>query len=198
MSTDSLIAAMRMIAAAEPDELASAGNHLGRADTHTLQIALTKIQDTVIGVQAGLPTNQTEKVAQMRDIQRAYAELLEVMEYPIDQNGRVHDLNAMFPSALGIAWTAVLYGFRRTGVPYIKKRHITGSGVYENACTWVPVDAPDDAARDLKPGDYSDDRLRPPDVRGMAAQRDGEGPQVSAEWHTKAEVTYTDEPRPKD
>ncbi|AMQ66961.1 MULTISPECIES: phage gene 29 protein family protein [Mycolicibacterium] len=153
--------------------------------------------DLAVGLAAGLDLQKARKVAQMRDVQRAYMELLEVMEYPVDQRGVPHDLNAMSASVLAIAWTAALYGFRRSGDALIKKRKMFGPGLYENACTWVDVNAPDDAERDLKPGDFSDDRLRPPDVRGLAARRDGEGPQVIAEWHTKAEVRYTDEPRPK-
>ena len=154
--------------------------------------------DVQVGLMAGFDLEKARKVAQMRDIQRAYMELVEVMEYPVDQSGRVHDLNAMPAAVMGIAWTAALYGFRRSGPALIKKRRLVGPGLYENACTWVDVNAPDDAERDLQPGDFSHDRLRPPDVRGLAARRDGEGPQVIAEWHTKAEVRYTDEPRPKD
>ncbi|PVB16376.1 hypothetical protein DDJ71_19510 [Mycobacteroides abscessus] len=154
--------------------------------------------DMQIGLDAGLDIEQAAKVAEMREIQRAYLELLEVMEYPVDQNGRVHDLNHMSATILAIAWTAVLYGFRRTATAHIKKRRMHGPGIYENACTWVDVNAPDDAERDLQPGDYSDDRLRPPDVRGLAARRDGEGPVLTAEWHTKPEVRYTDAPRPKE
>ncbi|QBP29682.1 hypothetical protein SEA_TYPHA_25 [Mycobacterium phage Typha] len=153
--------------------------------------------ELAVGLNAGLDREKARKVADMRDIQRAYMELMEVMEFPVDQRGVPHDLTAMSASALAIAWTAVLYGFRRTGPALIKKRKMFGPGIYENACTWVDVNAPDDAERDLQPGDFSDDRLRPPDVRGLAARRDGEGPQVIAEWHTKAEVRYTDEPRPK-
>lgn len=154
--------------------------------------------DFAVGAAAGLDDEKALRVAEMRDIQRAYLELLEVMEYPVDQNGRVHDLNAMSAATLGIAWTAVLYGFRRSGKALIKKRRIVAPGVYDNACTWVDVNAPDIAERDLQPGDYSDDRLRPPDVRGLAARRDGEGPVVVAEWSTKARVNYVDEPRPED
>lgn len=154
--------------------------------------------DYQVGVDAGLDDEKALKVAQMRDIQRAYLELLEVMDYPVDQNGRVHDLNAMSAAKMGIAWTAALYGFRRTADPLIKKRRIVAPGVYDNACTWVDINAPDIAELDLQPGDYSDDRLRPPDVRGLAAIRDGEGPIVTAEWHTKAEVRYVDEERPED
>lgn len=151
-----------------------------------------------MGLSAGLDGERADNVARMRDIQRAYLELLEVMDYPIDQNGRVHDLNHMSASTLAIAWTSVLYGFRRSAEPLIKKRRITAPGVYDNACTWVGINAPDDAETDLRPGDFSDDRLRPPDVRGMAAVRDGEEPRVTAQWHTTAQVTYIDEPRPKD
>lgn len=154
--------------------------------------------DFAVATAAGLDDEQAAKVAQMRDIQRAYVELLEVMEYPVDQNGRVHDLNAMSAATLGIAWTAVLYGFRRSADALIKKRRVIAPGCYDNACTWVDVDAPDIAELDLKPGDYSDDRLRPPDVRGLAAARDGEGPQVTAQWSTRVEVRHVDEPRPED
>ena len=154
--------------------------------------------DFIVGLTAGLDPERARKIAEMREAQRAYLELLEVMEYPVDQNGRPHDLNHMSASTLAIAWTAALYGFRRSAFSLIKKRRITGPGVYENACTWVPSDAPDDAERDLTPGDFSDDRVRPPDVRALAAKRDGDEPQVLAEWHTKAEISYRDEPRPED
>lgn len=154
--------------------------------------------DLTVGLRAGLDTEKAAKVAQMRDIQRAYLELVEVMEYPVDQQGRVHDLNAMSAAVMAIAWTASLYGFRRSADPLIKKRHLFGPGLYENACAWVDVNAPDDPERDLQPGDFSDSRLRPPDVRAAAARRDGEGPQILAEWSTKAQVRYIDEPRPED
>lgn len=154
-------------------------------------------EDLLVALAAGLEGERAKRVAQMRDIQRAYLELLEVMEYPVDANGRVHDLNAMSASVLGIAWTAALYGFRRSASPLIKKRRITAPGVYDNACTWVGINAPDDAERDLQPGDFSDSRLRPPDVRAAAARRDGEGPAVLAEWHQPVRVTYSDEPRPE-
>jgi hypothetical protein len=154
--------------------------------------------DYQVAIDAGLEGERAEEVAKMRDIQRAYVELLEVMEFPVDQNGRVHDLSAMSAATLGIAWTAVLYGFRRSGDALLKKRRIIAPGVYENACTWVDVNAPEIAELDLRPGDYSDDRLRPPDVRGLAASRDDEGPQVMAEWHTQVKVRHVDEPRPED
>lgn len=154
--------------------------------------------DFAVALAAGLRGEQARNIAVMRDAQRAYLELLEVMEYPVDQAGRPHDLNAMSSAVLAIAWTAVLYGFRRSGEPLIKKRKIIAPGVYENACTWVPIDAPDDVERDLRPGDYQHDRLRPPDVRAAAARRDGDEPQVLAEWRTTAKVTYRDEPRPED
>lgn len=165
-------------------------------------------EDIRIGLDAGLDLEKAQRVAAMREIQRAYLELLEVMEYPVDQNGRTHDLNILMAGTddqisqstpMAIAWTAALYGFRRSAEPLIKKRRFTNlEGVYPNACTWVDVKAPDDAERDLQPGDYSADRLRPPDVRGLAARRDGEGPTVMSQWHTKAEVRYTDEPRPEE
>lgn len=155
-------------------------------------------EDMAVGLRAGLDPEKAAAVADMRSIQRAYLELLEVMEFPVDQNGRVHDLTAMSAAVMGIAWTGALYGFRRSADPLIKKRRIHAPGCYENACTWVDVRAPDDAERDLRPGDFSEDRIRPPDVRGLAARRDGEEPPVIAEWHTRAEVRYIDEPRPKD
>ncbi len=195
--TQQLVDAVKLIAAATPTQLVDAATAFGEAGTHRTKLALSRLDDTLAALKTGDP-DQARKVAAMRDIQRAYMELLEVMEYPIDPNGTVHDLNAIGPSVLGIAWTAALYGFRRSGDPLIKKRRIDGNGIYDNACTWVSVDAPDDARRDLRPGDYSTDRLRPPDVRGMAATRDGEGPTVTAEWHTRPDVTYVDEPRPKD
>ena len=85
--------------------------------------------DMAVGLAAGLDREKAAKVADMRDIQRAYLELLEVMEYPVDQNGTVHDLNAMTAGTLGIAWTAALYGFRRSAPALIKKRRVTGPGV---------------------------------------------------------------------
>ncbi len=193
-----LAAAVRALSEAEPAALAEAALMLGEGSAHRAHAALTHVHDIAVGLNVGLPEDKSSRVAQMREIQRAYLELLEVMEYPIDPNGRVHDLNAMSAGVLGIAWTAALYGFRRSGEPLIKKRRITAPGVYDNACTWVGINAPGDAERDLKPGDFSQDRLRPPDVRGMAARRDGEGPPVMAEWHTTAQVRYTDEPRPED
>lgn len=193
-----IVEALKLLAAASPEQLANAASALGVSGVHRTKLALTRVEDALLVLEAGVSDDLAGKVAAMRDIQRAYMELLEVMEYPIDQAGKTHDLNAITPAVLGIAWTASLYGFRRSADPLIKKRRINLPGLYDNACTWVDVNAPDDAARDLQPGDFSADRLRPPDVRGMAASRDGEEPAVIAEWHVTPAVTYTDEPRPKD
>lgn len=198
MDPQALAAAITALSEADPDSLRQAAALLGEGSAHRAEAALTHVHDVAVGLNAGLPEDKSERVAMMREIQRAYLELLEVTDFPIDAGGRVHDLQAMKASVLAIAWTAALYGFRRTAEPLIKKRRITAPGVYDNACTWVGINSPEDAERDLRPGDYSDSRLRPPDVRGLAAQRDGEGPQVMAEWHTKAQVRFTDEPRPED
>lgn len=167
---------------------------LGNA-ANSVKLALTRLDDALIALSVeGI--EKSRAVAKMRDVQRAYIELLEVMEYPVDQNGHSHDLNAVMPSVLGIAWTAALYGFRRTADPLIKKRRLPNEpGAYDNACAWVSIDAPD-SDRDLRPGDYTADRILPPSGAGVAGDPE-DGPTVIAEWHTTAAVTYVDEPRPK-
>lgn len=82
----------------------------------------------------------------------------------------------------------------------VKKRFMSAIGavgVWDDACVWVPADAPDRAADDLQPGDTEDSRDRPADVRTLAARRDGVAPQSPQPWTIGGpKVNFIDEERP--
>jgi hypothetical protein len=147
--------------------------------------------------QANLSPAEEKRAFEMVKVQAAYLEILEALSYPIDPEGAVHDLSALGPTRLAIAWTLALNGFRRTGVPYIKKRSFEGlPGVYQDAHTWVDARAPDSAEEELKPEHRANDPRLPPDTRRLAAIRDGAPPmQMPDLWKVKPEVVYVDEPR---
>lgn len=144
---------------------------------------------------ANLSRDEKKRAYAIHEAQQAFLQILDMLSYPVDPEGHVHDLNHMQPTNIAIAWTLALCGMRKTGPVHIKKRHFTGGGVYENAHTWVDVRAPDDAADELKPEHKSRDNDLPPDTRRLAAQRDGEQPvNPTKEWHTKVTRGYA--PRP--
>lgn len=142
-------------------------------------------------------TKEEEKLAfEMVKVQAAFLEIMDCMSYPVDPEGHIHDLAAMGPTKLAIAWTLALCGFRSTGKKYIKKRAYNAPGCYEDAHTWVDVRSPDNAADELKPEHSADDLNLPPDTRRLAAQRDGApGQQMPDLWRVKPKIVYTNEPR---
>jgi len=148
--------------------------------------------------QAGLNKAETEQAEKIVDANQAFLEILDTLSYPVDPDGHVHDLNHMTATNIAIAWTLALNGFRRTGPVIVKKRYFTAPGVYQDAHTWVRVDAPDFASQELRPEHSSMDVNLPPDTRKLAADRDGEeavNPQQ--EWHTTPKVIHTYEKRPE-
>lgn len=146
--------------------------------------------------QANLTKEEEKRAFEMLKVQAAYLEILDCLSYPVDPDGHVHDLTAIGPTKIAIAWTLALCGFRSSGKKYIKKRSFIAPGVYEDAHTWVDMRAADDAEQELQPEHRAGDHRLPPDTRRLAAMRDGEPPQDLGEgWHVKAKVFVDDEPR---
>ena len=146
--------------------------------------------------QANLTPAEKERAYEMMVVQAAYLEILDTMSYPVDPEGHVHDLSALGPTKIAIAWTLALNGFRRSADPYIKKRAYTAPGCYPDAHTWVDVRAPDDAAAELRPEHRADDHRLPPDTRRLAALRDNAPPmQLPPEWKVRPKIVYEDTPR---
>jgi hypothetical protein len=148
---------------------------------------------------SGLTREEKKRAYAMMEAQQAFLEILDTLSYPVDPDGHIHDLNHMQPTNIAIAWTLALNGFRKTGPVHIKKRFFTAGGVYQNAHTWVDVRSPDNAAQELRPEHRSDDPTLPPDTRKLAADRDGEQPNIpDQEWHTKPRIIREYAPRPED
>jgi hypothetical protein len=146
--------------------------------------------------QANLTPEEEERAYEMLEVQAAYVQILEALSFPVDPEGHVHDLTALGPTKVAIAWTLALNGVRFTGPKYIKKRGVTHA-LYKDAHTWVDMRAPDDAADELQPEHSADDYRLPPDTRRLAAVRDGApGQQLPPGWSVKPEVVWDDEPRP--
>lgn len=147
--------------------------------------------------QANLSPEERQRALEMLDVQAAYLDLFETMSFPVDPEGNVYDMSAMPAIAMALAWTLALNGFRRSGTPYIKKRFFSGEGVTEGAHTWVDVRAPDNAEEELRPEHHADDTNLPPDVRALAARRDGAVAPVLPTWEgVKPKIVYVDEERP--
>lgn len=148
--------------------------------------------------QANLTKEEEKRAFEMVKVQAAYLEILDCLNYPVDPEGHTHDLSAITPTKIAIAWTLALAGFRHSGKKYIKKRAFTAPGCYEDAHTWVDTRAPDDAAQELAPQHRAGDPRLPPDTRRLAALRDDSPPQDLGEgWHVKPKVFIDDEPRPE-
>lgn len=146
---------------------------------------------------ANLTPQERERALEMLEVQQAYLDLFETMSYPVDPEGNVYDMSAMAPIALALSWTLALNGFRRSGTQYVKKRFFGGEGVAEGAHTWVDCRAPDSAEEELKPDHSPDDPNLPPDVRALAARRDGAVAPTLPTWDgVRPKVIYVDEPRP--
>ncbi|WNM74114.1 minor tail protein [Mycobacterium Phage Nergal] len=122
--------------------------------------------------------------------------------YPQDARGAQVDFN--FAPALrdAIARHLALRGWRLDPAKrWIKRRDMSAIGavgVWDNACCWVPVGAPDRAEDDLRPEDTVHSKDRPPDVRALAARRDGITPEPPQQWSVKPQVNFIDEERPEE
>jgi hypothetical protein len=122
--------------------------------------------------------------------------------YPQDARGAQVDFN--FAPALrdAIAKHLALRGWRLDqSKRYIKRREMSAIGavgVWDDACCWVPVSAPDRAEDDLRPDDTVESTHRPPDVRALAARRDSYKPEPPRQWSVKPQVNFIDEERPDD
>src|SRR4051812_44972791 len=63
--------------------------------------------------QANLTPEEKERAYEMMALQAVFLDILDTMSYPVDPEGHVHDLTAMGPTKIAIAWTLALNGFRR-------------------------------------------------------------------------------------
>lgn len=146
--------------------------------------------------QANLTKAETARAYEMMQVQGVYLQILDCLNFPVDPEGHVHDLSALGASKIAIAWTLALNGFQQTGNQYIKKRHFSAPGCYEDAYTWVDSREPDTAEAALKPEDSAHDPNLPPDTRRLAAIRDGVPPmEHPEEWQTVVQVKVVNEPR---
>lgn len=140
--------------------------------------------------QANLGPAEKARAYEMLEVQGAYLAILDSLNYPVDPEGHVHDLSALGPTKIAIAWTLALNGLRPTGKKYIKKRYCSAPGTYEDAHTWVDVRLSDNAADDLRPEHQAGDHRLPPDTRRLAALRDGEQPEAPATWSVQPKITF--------
>lgn len=147
--------------------------------------------------QANLSKEEEDLAWEMLHVQSAFLEIYHCMSYPVDPEGHVHDLSAIGPTKLAIAWTLALNGFRSSGPKYIKKRAVASAGCYTDAHTWVDIRKPDTAVEELRTEHRSADYTLPPDTRKLAAQRDGDpGQQYPSGWDVTPEVSVEFAPRP--
>lgn len=146
--------------------------------------------------QANLSAEEKTRAYEMLRVQAAYIQILETLSYPVDPEGHVHDLSALGPTRVAIAWTLALNGARFTGPQYIKKRSINAPGVYADAHTWVDARSADTAEEELKPEHRADDESLPPDTRRLAAIRDGApSQQLPDGWKVRPKITHERVPR---
>jgi hypothetical protein len=145
--------------------------------------------------QANLGKEEEKRAFEMLKVQAAYIEILEALSYPVDPEGHVHDLTALGPTKVAIAWTLALNGFRSSGKKYIKKRHYDAPGIYDDAHTWVDVRAADAAEQELQPEHRQSDLNLPPYTRRLAAIRDGDPAAKLPQWQVEPEVTWERKPR---
>lgn len=148
-----------------------------------------------IAVATGAPRGKLK-----REVDRFEVMLRADLRYPQDARATSIDFN--FAPALrdAIARHLALRGWRMVSHKrYIKPREMSAIGavgVWDDACTWVPVSAPDRAEDDLRPEDTVDSKDRPADVRALAARRDGVVPERPRQWSVKPAVNFIDEERP--
>lgn len=146
--------------------------------------------------QANLTPEEAERAYEMLHVQAAYLEILELLSYPVDPEGHTHDLSALGPTKIAIAWTLALSGMRMSGLKYIKKRNFSAPGCYTDAHTWVDSREPDAAEDALRPEDSAHDPDLPPDTRRLAALRDGAPvPEKPSTWKTTPKIIWENAPR---
>lgn len=145
-------------------------------------------------------TKEEKKLAYAQlEVQKAFLEILDSISFPVDPEGHIHDVRHMEPTRIAIAYTLAQTGFRRVGHAYIKKRAISGAGMYADAHTWVDSRSPDSAAEELLEEHSSLDPRLPPDTRKLAAVRDGmEAEPPDQSWTTKPKIVHEFAPRPED
>lgn len=131
------------------------------------------------------------------DVENARKAIHADLDYPVDARGTVVVFNVAPALRNAVAVHLSRLGYRcDPDKRLIKKRAMPG--LLGDACTWVHKDAPDSAADDLQPSDTADSRHRPPDVRALAAQRDGVQPVTPKQWQVRPKVEFIDEERPEE
>lgn len=132
-------------------------------------------------------------------------QLMGDLQHPVGKDGTM--LYAEGFKAI-VAWHLVRAGWRKPNNldefplveayddPLIKKRKIHGPGVFEDACTWVPFDAPDDPLDRLADMTMGEIETLPDDLRIEAKRRLGIAPapqpDTNTGWSVSPLVTITD------
>ena len=143
---------------------------------------------------AGLAAAEKLRAYEVAEVQAAYLEILECLNYPVDPAGHVHYLSILGPTKVAVAYTLALAWFRKSGPPQIKQRRFTAPGCVEEAVTWVDARLPDTAAEELQPEHSVHDDSLPPDTRRLAAVRDGvAAAPMNEEWSVTVTVKGADE-----
>ncbi|MGH3956482.1 MAG: phage gene 29 protein family protein [Mycobacterium sp.] len=128
------------------------------------------------------------------DVENARKVIDSDLDYPVDARGTVVVFNVAPALRNAVAVHLSRLGYRLDpSKRQIKKRPMPG--MLGDACTWVHRDAPDSAAEDLQPSDTAESRHRPPDVRALAAERDGVQPVTPKPWQVRPKVEFIDEER---
>lgn len=133
--------------------------------------------------------------ARKREMETALADFLADCHYPVSKNGDVMD--ATYYVAL-VGYHMVRCGWRRSGLPVIKKRKVLGPGVIEDAVEWVPLNAPDDPLANLENMSVRELAELSPAVRAEAIRRlggayDHDLPEPETAWKVTPNITITDE-----
>lgn len=136
--------------------------------------------------QANLTKDEEKLAYEMLKVQAAYLEILDCLSYPVDPEGHMHDLSAIGPTKLAIAWTLALCGFRSSGKKYIRKEPSASIDGYPDAHTWADVRKA--AAADVHA--ESPDFTLPPDTKKIS-----DAPPQSNGWQVAPKITYVNAAR---
>ncbi len=86
------------------------------------------------------PMEVLEKLGLPPQHMLAMAQIMEGLVYPLAPDDTVVDMS--FTRAVA-AYHLARLGFAQVNEPLIKKREVSGPGIIEGACHWVPADADD-------------------------------------------------------
>lgn len=112
------------------------------------------------------------------------------LRYPIGPGGEtLMIMEAMSPI---VAYHLVRCGWRMVAPKRkIKARRVYGGGMLEDACRWVPIDAPDDPLANLQHMSMADIEGLDDELRAEAKRRLGikvEPPPPPPGWHTQTKI----------